>query len=326
MRYVIYGAGAIGGTIGARLHQAGHEVALIARGRHLDALRSGGLAFQTPAVENHLAIQTVASPKEIEIAKGDVVLLTMKSQDTAATLGELSAAADPDVAVVCAQNGVESERLALRCFARVYGMFVWVAAQHLRPGVVQAYAAPPALGVLDLGRAPHGGDELADEVSSHLRGAGFVSRVDAEIMRWKYGKLLSNLANAVEAILGPDAPGGELVRRARAEAFACYEVAGIRYATSDEISERVAGNGELGSIDGQPRGGGSTWQSLARGSTGVETAFLNGEIVLLGRLHGVPTPVNQAITQIALRMAREGAQPGSADLVQVEDTIEKLQA
>jgi 2-dehydropantoate 2-reductase len=326
VRYVIYGAGAIGGTIGARLHQAGHRVALIARGSHLDVLRRDGLTFQTPATEEHLAIETVGSPSELEIAKDDVVLLTMKSQDTAAALGELSAAADPDVAVVCAQNGVESERVALRYHARVYGMFVWVAAQHLRPGVVQAYAAPPALGVLDLGRAPQGGDELADEVSSDLRGAGFVSRGDREIMRWKYGKLLSNLANAVEAILGPDAPGGELVRRARAEALACYEMAGIRYASSDEISERVAGNEELGSIDGQPRGGGSTWQSLARGSAGVETAYLNGEIVLLGRLHGVPTPANQALTQIAIRMAREGARPGSGDPLQIESMIETLNA
>lgn len=321
---MISGAGAIGGTIGARLHQTGHQVALIARGSHLDALRRYGFTFQTPAAEEHLTVETVGSPSELEIAADDVVLLTMKSQDTAAALGELAAEADPDVVVVCAQNGVDNERLALRHFARAYGMFVWVAAQHLRPGVVQAYAASPALGVLDLGRAPQGRDEVAHRISSDLRAAGFVSRVDAGIMRWKYGKLLSNLANAVEAILGPDARGGELVRRARAEAVACYEVAGIRYATRNEISDRVVGNEQLGSIDGQPRGGGSSWQSLARGGTGVETAYLNGEVVLLGRLHGIPTPVNQAIMQIALRMAREGARPGSADPRQVEGTIVRL--
>jgi 2-dehydropantoate 2-reductase len=324
VRYVIYGAGAIGGTIGARLRQAGHEVALIARGRHLEVLRREGLTLQTPAAEEHPVIETVGSPSELPIAKGDVVLLTMKSQDTADALRTLSATADPDVAVVCAQNGIENERLALRYFARVYGVFVWVAAQHLRPGVVQAYAAPPALGVLDLGRVPQGSDGLAHRISGDLDAAGFVSRVDAEIMRWKYGKLLSNLGNAVEAILGPDARGGELVRRARAEALACYEVAGIRYASADEISERVAGNEELRSIEGEPRGGGSTWQSLARGGTGIETAYLNGEVVLLGRLQGVPTPVNQAITNIALRMAREGEQAGSVEPLQVQHTIEQL--
>jgi 2-dehydropantoate 2-reductase len=101
-------------------------------------------------------------------------------------------------------------------------------------------------------------------------------------------------------------------------------VAGIRYASADEISERVAGNEELRSIEGEPRGGGSTWQSLARGGTGIETAYLNGEVVLLGRLQGVPTPVNQAITNIALRMAREGEQAGSVEPLQVQHTIEQL--
>jgi ketopantoate reductase len=81
------------------------------------------------------------------------VLLTMKSQDTAPALDELSRAADPDVTVVCAQNGIENERLALRRFERVYGMFVFVSAQLLEPAVIQVFSAP-TLGVLDLGRMP----------------------------------------------------------------------------------------------------------------------------------------------------------------------------
>jgi 2-dehydropantoate 2-reductase len=143
-------------------------------------------------------------------------------------------------------------------------------------------------------------------------------------MRWKYAKLLSNLANAVEALLGPEVPGGELVRGARAEALACYAAAGIEHATLAEISERVAGNEQLRSVDGQARRGGSSWQSLARGSGAIEADYLNGEIVLLGRLHGVPTPVNQALTEIALRMAREGASPGSADPGEIDAAIARL--
>lgn len=324
MRYLIYGAGAIGATVGARLYQAGHRVVLIARGRHLDALRGDGLRLQSPAGEDHLTIESVGSPAEIGIGRDDVVLLAMKSQDTGRAVRELSAVADPGVAVVCAQNGVENERLALRRFARVYGMFVWVATQYLKPGVVQAYGAPPRVGVLDLGRAPQGSDERAHSISSDLRAAGFASRVDEQIMRWKYGKLLSNLGNAVEAALGPHARGGELVRRARAEARACYEAAGIPYATKEEISERVAGTEELRSIDGQTRGGGSTWQSLARGAGGIETPYLNGEIVLLGRLHAIPTPVNEGLTEVALRMAHERAQPGSLDPAEIAETIKYL--
>src|SRR5256885_11087351 len=237
MRYVIYGAGAIGGAIGAVLRASGQEVMLIARGRHLEALRDRGLTLQTPDREVQISIATVGSPREIDIRAQDVVLLTMKSQDTAAALQELSEVADRDVAVVCAQNGVDNERQALRRFSNVYAMFVYVTAQHLEPGVVQVFSAP-TLGVLDLGRVPTGVDERARAIASDLELTGFASRVDAQIMRWKYGKLLSNLANAVEALLGPDVAAGELVRAARAEALACYAVTGIEYAAASEIVQR----------------------------------------------------------------------------------------
>jgi 2-dehydropantoate 2-reductase len=317
---VIYGAGAIGATIGARMHLAGRDVVLVARGRQLEALRSAGLTLQTPDGEQRLAIESAASPGELDIARDDVVLLAMKGQDTASALRELCGGVDPEVAVVCAQNGVENERLASRSFARVYGMFVWVAAEYLKPGIVRSFAVPPGLGVLDLGCVPNGTDELARTIASDLQAAGFASRVDAQIMRLKYGKLVSNLANVVEALLGPEAEDERLARRAEDEALACYAAAGIEYASDAEISERTAGHEELRPIKGRARRGGSTWQSLARG-TGVETAYLNGEIVLLGRLHGVPTPVNEALTQHALRMARNRAKPGSAT---VEELLEHL--
>jgi 2-dehydropantoate 2-reductase len=73
-------------------------------------------------------------------------------------------------------------------------------------------------------------------------------------------------------------------------------------------------------IDGERRGGGSTWQSLARGLGSTEADFLNGEIVLLGRLHGVATPVNGLLQRLAGAAAREGRRPGTlpaGDLVRM---------
>ena len=66
---------------------------------------------------------------------------------------------------------------------------------------------------------------------------------------------------------------------------------------------------------------GSTWQSLARNTGSIETDYLNGEIALLGRLHGVPTPVNAAMQAIAARMASEGAAPGVMSAAEVEAAI-----
>ena len=65
-------------------------------------------------------------------------------------------------------------------------------------------------------------------------------------------------------------------------------------------------------INGQRRGGGSTWQSVVRGGS-VETGYLNGEIVLLGRLHNLRTPVNELVQTVMLEMQRTGAAPMSLD-------------
>jgi hypothetical protein len=91
-----------------------------------------------------------------------------------------------------------------------------------------------------------GSDQRAEKVAADLRASGFASRVDGAIMRWKCGKLLSNLAIAVEALLGPDARGGALVRRVREEALTCDSAAGIDYASQEEIARRAEGREELG--------------------------------------------------------------------------------
>ena len=142
MRYVIYGAGAIGATIGGRLHQAGCDVTLIARGAHREALERDGLRLQTPDADDLLRIPVAEAPDGLDLGPEDVVVLAMKGQDAVPALDALAAAADPGVAVVCAQNGVENERAAARRFANSYGMLVYVPAQHLEPGVVQVFSAP----------------------------------------------------------------------------------------------------------------------------------------------------------------------------------------
>ena len=87
MRYVIIGAGAVGGTIGARLFQSGREVVLVARGAHLAAIREQGLRFVTPEEDLRLPIPAVSGPDELGTLRADdVLVLCVKSQDTAAVL------------------------------------------------------------------------------------------------------------------------------------------------------------------------------------------------------------------------------------------------
>jgi 2-dehydropantoate 2-reductase len=306
VRYVIYGAGGVGCVIGARLHQHGHDVVLIARGEHLDALQKRGLELRSPSETVVLSVPAVGSPSELSLASDDVVVLAMKSQDTLAAVAALPA----DVAVVCAQNGVDNERVCARRFADVYAMCVMLPALFLEPGVVESHAAPKS-GILDVGRYPSGVDDRCSAVAAALDGSQFSSVADPLVMRQKYAKLVMNLGNAIEAACGPDARAGELWTRAREEAVACFDAAGIDYASEEEDTARRGEHFRLRPVNGQRRPGGSTWQSLARGTGSIETDYLNGEIVLLGRLHGVPTPVNALLQRTANRMAREGMPPGS---------------
>jgi 2-dehydropantoate 2-reductase len=316
MRFVVYGAGAIGGAIGARLHQHGHEVVLIARHRHLDALRAGGLVLRTPEETVTLRVPTVGDPEAAGLRAGDVVVMAVKTQDSDAALTRLAAVAPDGIAVVCAQNGVENERLALRRFPDVYGMYVVLPATHLEPGVIVA-SSTPVTGVLDVGRYPAGVDATVASVARALEESTFSARPVDDIMRWKYAKLISNLANAVQALCGTEARGGELVRRAQAEGRAVLAAAGIDAASADETRARTGEVVRLRPVAGEDRLGGSSWQSLARGAGSIETDWLNGEIVLLGRLHGIPTPVNLVLQRTADRMAAQGASPGSLPVDEV---------
>ncbi|TDE97463.1 ketopantoate reductase family protein [Occultella glacieicola] len=326
MRYVMIGAGAVGGTIGGRLAGAGREVALVARGAHARALVADGLRLETPDGTHTHRLPVVTTPAELgELRADDVLVLAVKTQDSAAALvdwaqrpvrgGGTAAARLP---VLCAQNGVENERLALRAFRRVYGVCVWLPASHLQPGLVSAPAAPLS-GVLHLGAYPGGVDPLAHAVSADLEDAWFESPVVADVMRWKYAKLLANLGNAIEALTGPvqSEAAHEVLALARAEGSAVLAAAGIPVVPEAEQTAVRGDKMRLQAMASGARGGGSSWQSLRRGTGTIEADYLNGEIVLLGRLHGVPTPANAALQRLAGAAARDRRPPAAMTVAEL---------
>ncbi len=319
-RFIVFGAGAVGGVAGARLFEAGHDVTLVARGAHREAIAAHGLTLRSPAGSVTLQIPVVADVAAAGARDDDVVLLAVKSQHTQAALSALrDTGAAP--AVVCLQNGVANERAALRLFERVYGVVVMCPTTHLKPGVVDACSAP-VTGILDVGRAPRGVDDTARALAAALSASTFVSEPRADIMRWKWRKLIMNLGNAVQALCARDTPerasaADALVARARAEGEAALRAAGVDAVSDAEDKARRGSLLRVQPIDGEPRAGGSTWQSLARGAHSIETDWLSGEVVLLGRLHDVPTPANALLVRLAADAARRGAAPGALDAAEL---------
>ena len=322
MRFVILGAGAVGGAVGALLHDSGHDVTLVARGEHAAAMRQAGLRLATPKRAFTAWTEVVDDPAALRLRRDDVFLVTTKTQDTTALLDTVAGVdvegrpAASTLPVFCVQNGVANERITARRFADVHGVVVMLPAVLLEPGHVEAQGAPYS-GLLDVGHWPDGADDVDEAVAKALTASNFVSRATPDVMRWKYAKLLRNLGNAIEALCGHDVDDSamtivrELDQRLRVEAEACFAAAGVDWASDDEWVERRGEQVQHAPVEGRARAGGSSWQSLARGAGSIEADYLNGEIALLGRQYAVPTPANVVVQRLANRAARDGARPGS---------------
>lgn len=316
MRYIVLGAGAIGGLTGALLAAAGHEVVLVARGDHAAAIARHGLTIESAQGSRKVDVPVVTDPEKADVGSGDVVLLGVKSQDTQGALTSLRRVAPVETPVACLQNGVANERTALRLFSHVYGVCVMCPATHLEPGVVQQNSVPVP-GLLDIGRYPTGTDSNVTSISTAFRTAGFESLERTDVMRWKYRKLLLNLGNAAQALLQPH-QSGDIVKRAKTEGEECLRAAGIDFASELEDRERRGDFLQIKEIPDRPYRGGSSWQSLQRRTGSIESDFLNGEVGLLGRLHNVATPVNDLLQQLAWEAAARRDRPGELSATEFE--------
>lgn len=263
-------------------------------------------------------LPVASGPAELgELRPDDVLLLTVKTQDAVAALdawGDAEVAGGGTAAqrlpVLCAQNGVESERLALRRFARVYGVCVWLPSTFLEPGVVSALCTP-LTGILHVGLAAGGTDAVSRAVAADLGKAGFEAPVVEDVMRWKYAKLLGNLGNAIQATTGPepDAAKAALLGRAMRRGEGGLRGRGHRV--------RLGGRaGRSARRQGEPAAGDSGRVVVAEpgAGDGVGRGRLPQRGDLCWWLHGVPTPVNDVLRHAANIFAREGLPPGAMSI------------
>jgi 2-dehydropantoate 2-reductase len=320
VRVVVYGAGAVGSVLGGRLRQGGVDVVLVCRPAHSEAIAANGLTIRTAKSSESVDIDAVTTIDQLAPSTDDVVVITAKTQDTPAIHAALLTW-NPDVAVVCATNGVEHERLALRRFRRVYGMVVQMPAQFEKPGEVTVLCGPTNA-VLDLGCYPSGVDETGTKLAALIDGSpAFSSKADPDVMTKKWGKLLVNLGNSADAICGLGGRDARVVAAAIDEGRRVLTAAGIRWKQSDEnearYRERMA-TMQFDFPEGDTFLGGSTWQSLMKGAPTLETDYFNGEIIMLGRLHGVATPTNEFLQRYMNTMLRDGRRPGEVRVDQLD--------
>ena len=131
------GSGGLGGYFGGLLGRAGEDVVFVARGAHLEALASQGLRVGSPDGDFTLRVRAVAQPAEA--GPVDLVLFAVKTYDEAAALEAIRPAVGPATAVLCLQNGVETEDRLVSALGReaVLGGVTYVSAAIEAPGVIR---------------------------------------------------------------------------------------------------------------------------------------------------------------------------------------------
>lgn len=326
-RYVIVGAGAVGASLAAQFEISGIEYALVGRGSQIDSIMQHGLSYRRPSGTKQIKLNAFDLQTPPELTSQDILLLTVKSQDASDALALWSwrRLVDADVSVasvvpiVTFQNGLATEASALRTFANVYGASILTPARFTEVGKV-AVAGDPQVGVVTIGRFPTGDDEISRAIASDLRTANYLTETTDNIRRWKASKLLHNVRNVLELFDGPDDLRGSIGDAIVHEARQALDAAGYTFAspaerTVDISSWRIAEN------SGIQGGQQSTWQSFTRGASS-EVDFLNGEIVLLGRLHTVATPYNEAVQRLAGGLQHDGGFAGALPLKKVQSIVD----
>ena len=323
MRFVIYGAGGIGSIMGGHLARTGHDVILVGRQDHVTTIVESGLRLVTPTGTYILRIPAVTSPNRINFTREDVVCLCMKGQDTEAALEDLKASTG-DVPIFCFQNGVRNEEIATHYFSKVYGVMVRVGAVYLKDGEVTARRDPP--GWYIMGRYPEGTDDLLEDMAERIRTAGYLVKTVPNIMPYKWGKLISNIGNAIGAITNSDWNSTMMIfHAAMNEAIDVITRAGINRISQEQVAKDWP---EItaplrGSLSTEAQS--STWQSLARHQGSVETEYLNGEIVRLATRLGMQAPINEKLMKISQDMAANHEMPGKYTATQLSNMLGLVQ-
>ncbi len=320
VRYVIFGAGAVGSVVAGLLGRAGARVICVARPAHADALRRG-VVIKESGKEMTVRADAVTSASELRPENGDVAMITAKSQATETAVEDLYKVYGDRLPVVCLQNGTRNEVIAARRFDKVYAGLVFISALQLEPSVIALDGRTLAIGCY-----PTGLDEGARVISGDLRRAGFEAIASAHVMSMKWGKLIANLNNATTAITGywlqrasADPEMRRLMFEVREEGLRVLDAAGIAFEppagepSPFRIREWTEQLKQLPKKDPDPgshRIYSSMWQDLHLGRKSGEAEFLNGEIVALGEKLGIRTPYNSTLLQVVRRMFDEGLKPG----------------
>ena len=296
MRIAIVGSGGVGGYFGGRLAAAGVDVAFVARGAHLEAMRARGLRITSPKGDLHLP-RVIAESDPAAIGSVDIVFFAVKLYDTDSALALLPPLIRPDTIVIGFQNGVETVETLTRAVGAEHtaGGVSYVSAVIAEPGVIRHTAMDHLLfGKPDGSRSPQ-----LEALLEACRPAGFQSTLSADITVEIWTKFVrlsvfSGMTAVTRAPIGVIVNDPELLEMLKAavrETLAVAHARGVAVASS--IDEDVANAYKAL----PPQAKASMLEDLERGRR-IELPWLSGAVARIGREVGVPTPIHTFINAV----------------------------
>jgi 2-dehydropantoate 2-reductase len=317
MKICIFGAGAIGGYMGAKLAQAGADVSLVARGPHLKAMRENGLRLIEESGET--TVKVTASDNAADLGPQDYVIVTLKAHSVPPVVSKMQPLIGDNTTIVSGVNGVpwwyfhkiggplEGTRLETvdpgnaqwDGFGpdRVLGCVVYPAAEVIAPGVVKHIEGNR----FSLGEPDGSKSERALALSKALSAAGLKAPVRPKIRDEIWVKLWGNLSfNPISAlthatldVLCTDSGTREVARNMMLEAQAIAEKLGVKFPI--DVDRRIQGGADVGAHRT------SMLQDLDQGRP-MEIDALVGSVKELGRVTETPTPtIDTVLSLVALR-------------------------
>jgi 2-dehydropantoate 2-reductase len=297
VRIAVMGTGGVGGYFGARLALGGHDVAFVARGRQLEALRTHGLRVESPLGDAHLPAVTVTDDPA-ELKPVDMVLFGVKLWDTEAAAELIKPLLAEHTGVVSFQNGVVKDDILRRSLGdeHVVGGVCYIAATIAEPGLIRHSGT---LQKLVFGEYDGTSSARMREFYDACAGSGIDVELSAQIERTIWEKFvflvgLSGTTSTSRSTIGP------IREHPRARAFlhdVMAEVVAVARAQGVPLPADFADD-RLAFVDQVPAGMTSSMHhDLERGNR-LEVAWLSGDVVERGAAFGVPTPCNRAIMDI----------------------------
>ena len=319
MRICVVGAGAVGGMTGAWFAKAGHEVSLVARGAHLEAIQRRGLTLVSGGKPEVHPVRASSEPAEFGVQ--DAVFVCLKTYSIAAMLPRLKSLIGPDTTVIPAINGLpwwyfykeggSLEGRPVDCLDPGGRMLSALGPKHILGCVVHAAAQVTAPGVVShtagrlfiLGEPDRSASERAGRLAAAMNAAGFEVRLTADIRVEIWTKLIGNLSyNPVAALALAhmnDIHGSQallaLIRTMMGEAMRVADAYGVRIPMT--VEERI-------DIARQLAGAKISMHQDIEKRRPLETDAIIGAVVELARKAGIATPMIDAIHALIAERAR----------------------